>query len=103
MNKKQTIRLNESQLTKMVTEVVKRVLNEGLQNWFERPADSVPSNYNIPEYNNTSEYSDLIEWIRENIEDYVTYDDTKIMPSMRAGFNIDSFIRSLIKFLDTLN
>lgn len=54
----------------------------------------------ITEYNNASDYSDLIEWIRDNVEDYVTYDDTKIMPSMRDGFNTDGFIRNLIKFLN---
>lgn len=82
MNKRQTIRLNESQFNnlckRMVTESLKRLMRE----------------------ENGSDYSDLIEWIRDNVEDYVTYDDTKIMPSMRAGFNTDGFINSLVRFLN---
>ncbi len=104
MNKKQVVRLNEEQLKRIVAESVKNFLNEGLQNWFERPAGSEPSDYfKKPEpsdYNdNASEYSDLIKWIRGNVEDYVTCDDTKIMQSKRVGFDTDGFIRSLIKFL----
>ena len=91
---KNVVRLNESQFNNLVKKIVKESVKKILK---EEEYDD------ITEYNNASDYSDLIEWIRENVEDYVTYDDTKIMPSMRAGFNTDGFIRNLIKFLDGTN
>lgn len=52
MNKKQVIRINESQLKQIVTESVKRVLNEGLFDLFRKKKETNKPN---PSHQTTKE------------------------------------------------
>lgn len=73
--KKQTIRLNESQFNNIIKNCVKQILKEDIGN------DSMIS------------LSEAVNWIENHVEDYVTYDDMRVMPSNRAGFDVNGFIR----------
>ena len=39
-------------------------------------------------------------WLKENGRDYATYDDSKIMPSMRADVNIKRLIKDFRKAME---
>ena len=42
----------------------------------------------------------ILKWLEKNVENYVTYDDAKIMPAMRAGFDVKRFMRDVKKEIE---
>ena len=40
------------------------------------------------------------KWLKENGRDYATYDDSKIMPSMRADVNIKRLVKDFCKAME---
>ena len=47
--------------------------------------------------NYSPETKHILKWLENNVKDYVTYDDAKIMPGMRAGFDVKRFMRDVKK------
>lgn len=53
--------------------------------------------------NYSPETKHILKWLENNVKDYVTYDDAKIMPAMRAGFDVKRFMRDVKKEIVKMN